>query len=398
MVSTTGPPRGPGVANRVLATLLLVGMIAAALLPFASLSPNRLASGQSVALDAAASVWQIAGMLISTVLLVLAALRRPLPPRIAHGVTLVASLALMLITLYTLGDYAQRALAGRSPSARVSQGAAFWVMVFCCALAAIDTLQRHASGWVIRLGYPVLASGTVAFLMVSGHFRDLSIMREYANIRDTFSDQLLTHLGLVGAALGPALMIGVPLGLLAHRSLRVRGALFSVLNVFQTIPSIALFALLIAPLSALSNAFPLLAELGIKGIGATPAIIALVMYALLPVVRNTYAGLKGVPPATVEAARGMGMTTRQILWRVEIPLALPVMLSGLRIVTVQAIGLTVVAALIGAGGLGAFIFQGLGQYAIDLVLLGAIPTIALAVIADFMLQMLVTLSRPAGTR
>ncbi|WP_287124335.1 ABC transporter permease [Chromohalobacter sp.] len=400
MTSTAVSTIGAGrlLANRVLVTLLLAGLAAAWLLPFASMSPNRLASGQSVSLGGALTTWQAAGMLVLTVMLGLAALQRPLSRRLAHGVTLTASLALLLITLYALGDYAQRTLAERSPSARVSQGAAFWVIVFCCALAAIDTLQRHASGWITRLGYAALASGAVAFLLASGHFRDLSIMREYANIRDTFSDQLLTHLGLVGAALGPALAIGVPLGLLAHRSARVRGTLFSVLNVFQTIPSIALFALLVAPLSALGNAFPLLAELGIKGIGAAPAIIALVMYALLPVVRNTYSGLKGVPPATVEAARGMGMTQRQVLWRVEIPLALPVMLSGLRIVTVQAIGLTVVAALIGAGGLGAFIFQGLGQYAIDLVLLGAIPTIVLAVIADFMLQMLVALSQPAGTR
>ncbi len=179
---------------------------------------------------------------------------------------------------------------------------------------------------------------------------------------------------------------------------RLRGSLFGTLNFFQTIPSIALFALLVSPLSALGDSFPWLRELGVKGIGAAPAIIALIMYSLLPVVRNTYAGFAGVAPATLESARGMGMTRRQVLWRVEIPLALPVILSGLRIVTVQAIGLTVVAALIGAGGLGAFVFQGLGQYAIDLVLLGAVPTIALAVVADFLLQILVAISRPAGGR
>ncbi|MCI0510915.1 MULTISPECIES: ABC transporter permease [Chromohalobacter] len=386
------------IANRVLITLLCAGWLSAWLLSFATLSPNRLAAGQAVMLRDAASEWQFAVMLVLTGLLTVAAFKRPLPRALAHAVVLLASLGLLLVTLYSLGDYAQRALADTSSAARISQGAAFWVIVFCCALAAIDTFQRTASGWLLRLGYMLIAGGSVAMLFASGHFHDLSIMREYANIRDDFADQLITHLVLVGAALGPALLIGIPLGLLAHRHMRLRGALFSVLNFFQTIPSIALFALLIAPLSALGNAFPLLGEWGIKGIGAAPAIIALVMYALLPVVRNTYAGLKGVPPATVEAARGMGMTARQVLWRVEIPLALPVMLSGLRIVTVQAIGLTVVAALIGAGGLGAFIFQGLGQYAIDLVLLGAIPTIVLAVIADFTLQMLVVLSKPAGTR
>jgi osmoprotectant transport system permease protein len=115
----------------------------------------------------------------------------------------------------------------------------------------------------------------------------------------------------------------------------------------------------------------------------------LVLYALLPVVRNTAAGLAGVDGTVVEAGRGMGLTQRQIFRQVELPLALPVLLAGLRIVTVQAIGLAVVAALIGAGGLGTFVFEGLGQYATDLVLLGALPAIVLALTADFVLQTVV---------
>src|SRR5207237_6779058 len=125
---------------------------------------------------------------------------------------------------------------------------------------------------------------------------------------------------------------------------------------------------------------------GIGGIGMAPAIVALILYALLPVVRNSVAGIAGVDPAVLDAARGIGMTQRQGFWQVELPLALPLLLAGLRIVTVQAIGLAVVAALICAGGLGSFVFQGLGQYAADLVLLGALPAIALALAADFLLQ------------
>jgi len=109
-------------------------------------------------------------------------------------------------------------------------------------------------------------------------------------------------------------------------------------------------------------------------------------------VRNTLAGVAGVDPGIVDAARGMGMTRRQLFWRVEFPLALPLLLAGLRIVTVQAVGLAVVAALIGAGGLGSFVFEGLGQYAADLVLLGALPAILLALAADFLLQMLSALA------
>jgi len=112
----------------------------------------------------------------------------------------------------------------------------------------------------------------------------------------------------------------------------------------------------------------------------------------LPIVRNSVAGIAGVDPAVIDAARGMGMTRPQLFWRVELPLALPLLLAGLRIVTVQAVGLAVVAALIGAGGLGSFVFEGLGQYAADLVLLGALPAILLALAADFLLQMLSALA------
>jgi osmoprotectant transport system permease protein len=182
--------------------------------------------------------------------------------------------------------------------------------------------------------------------------------------------------------------IGFPLAVAAVRRPQWQGPLFAGLNLLQTVPSIALFGLLLVPLSALAAAFPSLAALGIGGIGMAPAVIALVLYALLPVVRNGVVGLAGVDPAVVDAARGMGMSQGQRFWRVELPLAMPLLLAGLRVVIVQAIGLAVVAALIGAGGLGSFVFEGLGQYAADLVLLGALPAIGLALAADFLLQSL----------
>jgi osmoprotectant transport system permease protein len=199
---------------------------------------------------------------------------------------------------------------------------------------------------------------------------------------------LVRHILLVIAAVGPAIAIGFPLGVLAARRPQIQGPLFAVLNLLQTVPSVALFGLLIVPLSALATAVPPLAAIGVGGIGPAPAIIALILYALLPVVRNSIAGVAGVDPGVIEAGRGMGMTPRQLFWRAELPLAAPVLLAGLRIVIVQAIGLAVVAALIGAGGLGSLVFEGLGQYAADLVLLGALPAIALALAADFLLQTL----------
>jgi osmoprotectant transport system permease protein len=175
---------------------------------------------------------------------------------------------------------------------------------------------------------------------------------------------------------------------------RLQRPIFGLLNFFQTIPSLALFGLLIAPLSYLANKYPVLQELGIHGIGWAPAIIALVAYSLLPVVRNTSVALSGVAPAVIESAHGMGMSSWQVLRQVRVPLALPVIIEGIRITTIQAIGLVAVAALIGASGFGSFIFQGLGQGAMDLVLLGALPTIFLALLADALFSALARHCQP----
>jgi osmoprotectant transport system permease protein len=190
---------------------------------------------------------------------------------------------------------------------------------------------------------------------------------------------------IVAATLLPSLLVGVPMGVAAARSERLATPLYAVLNVIQTVPSIALFALLIAPLSGLAVALP---GWGIRGIGLLPAVIALTLYALLPIVHGTTSGLRQVPAAAIAAATGMGMTARQVFWRVEVPLALPVLLSGLRVTTVQVIGLAVVAALIGAGGFGALVFQGLASSALDLVMLGVLPVVALAIVADASLELL----------
>jgi osmoprotectant transport system permease protein len=150
-----------------------------------------------------------------------------------------------------------------------------------------------------------------------------------------------------------------------------------------------MFGLMMAPLGLLAARFPLLASIGVRGVGAAPALIALFLYSLLPVVANVVAGLEAIPAEIPEAARGMGMTQRQRLVSVELPLATPVILTGVRIVLVQNIGLVTVAALIGGGGFGTFVFQGLGQSATDLVLIGAVPTIALAFVAAILLDALI---------
>jgi osmoprotectant transport system permease protein len=260
-----------------------------------------------------------------------------------------------------------------------------------------DAFQRSDRQTRIITVLMSLASGTAVLLLaISGRLENLSLMKEFISRQDRFTGELVSHITLAGTAVVFALMIGVPLGILAQRKRKLRGPAFFALNTLQTIPSLALFGILIPTLAALTTRFPVLKEAGIQGIGTAPALIALTVYSLLPVARNTYTGFTAVDPSIVEAGRGMGMTSWQILLKVELPIAFPIIFNGIRVALVQAIGLTAVAALIGAGGLGVFIFQGLGQAATDLILLGAIPTIVIAVLADTAMNGLIAMVKPKG--
>jgi osmoprotectant transport system permease protein len=373
-----------GVRNQVLFTLVIAAAAAVAVSGFVGYAPNRLVSGKPIALWQAAGGPSTAGVaLLGGMLLAMCFMS---PGKTLHSAQGSLAAVLLVLALAAAGQAASTLALGAKPAVRISLGAAFWTLAAAAALAVVDALQRLGAGPAARV-FAVVAMGAGAVgLALAGTFDALSIAREYASRRQLFSDALLRHIALVAGSVGPAIAIGFPLGVAAARNPRTQGPLFAILNMLQTIPSIALFGLLIVPLAALTTAVPQLAALGVGGIGVAPAIVALVLYALLPVVRNTSAGLAGVDAAVIEAGRGMGLTSRQIFWQVELPLALPVLLAGLRIVTVQAIGLAVVAALIGAGGLGTFVFEGLGQYAVDLVLLGALPAIFLALAADFVLQ------------
>jgi osmoprotectant transport system permease protein len=379
------------IRNQVLFTLVIAAAIAVALSGFVAYAPNRLVSGKAI------SLWEAVSAPGTAVIALLGALLFAMcfaaPNRWLHYAEAALAVALFLLVLTAAGQAANTLALAAKPAIRISLGTAFWMLASCAALAVVDALQRLGAGPTARVLVVAAICAGAALLAAAGTFDTLSIAREYATRRQLFADAVLRHAALVVGSVGPAIVIGFPLGVAAVRTPRLQGPLFAVLNVLQTIPSIALFGLLIIPLAALAAAVPQLAAVGVGGIGVAPAIVALVLYALLPVVRNTSAGLAGVDAAVIEAGRGMGLTRPQIFRQVELPLALPVLLAGLRIVTVQGIGLAVVAALIGAGGLGTFVFEGLGQYAVDLVLLGALPAIFLALAADFILQTLTAVLR-----
>jgi osmoprotectant transport system permease protein len=332
---------------------------------FLAVAPNRLSFGAPVALLACAPLW---GLAVAAALAALAAGAVWARAELA----LIASAALIWLVPLAAGAGA-RALSAHAPHAtRIEMATGFWLLLAVGVLTLLDAgLALPARPWR-RVG---VAVALVAGWM--GWFDSLSLAQEFASHRAAFVTAAVRHLVLVGVTLGGAIFLGGPLGVVAWQKTAWRPYVFSVLNVVQTLPSIALFGLLITPL----------ARLGLSGIGIVPACIALVLYALLPAVRATVSGLDGVPQAPLQAAAGLGMRRRQIFLQLHLPLAAPALLAGLRVVTVQAVGLAVVAALIGAGGFGDFVFQGLGQYALDLVLLGALPATALALAADAVLTL-----------
>jgi len=313
--------------------------------------------------------------------------------RQTHWLVYLAAAASLLGWVWLAGAQAQLAAeTAESPLMRTAFGGGFWVLVVLCALAIADALQRLALNAVARALASLAVVLPVLWLLTQGHLDALSLLKEYANRQDVFQSAWRRHMQIVLTTLVPTLLIGVPLGVAAYRRPRLSTPLFAVLNLIQTVPSIALFGLLLAPLAAVAVWWP---GSGISGIGLTPAVLALTLYSLLPIVHSTVTGLRQVPGAVVEAATGMGLTPRQIFWRVEVPLALPLLVAGIRTTTVQAVGLAVVAALIGAGGFGAIMFQGLLSSALDLVLLGVLPVVALAVVVDALFQSLSVFLTPA---
>ncbi len=374
--------------DRVGVVLGAVAAFALFLQPFATYRANRIASGKGLGL--VASLPPPVGLLALAIFcaaILIVVWRTPARWR-------VGAIAAALLTLgVTIGLVPATVVPAGNSFARVAPASGFWLLALAFALLAADTLAKASLRPLARLAALALAVAMVAVILGSGWWSALSLLKEYASHADTFWREAAKHVELAFGSLAAALVLGIPLGIACARSVRLRSVTLPVLNVVQTIPSIAMYGLMMVPLGLLAAHVPVLSDLGIRGIGTAPAVIALFLYSLLPVVANTAIGLDQVPPQASDAARGMGMSDRQRLLQVELPLAAPIILTGIRIVLVQNIGLVTVAALIGGGGLGSFVFQGIGQAATDLVLLGAIPIIGFAFVAAILLDAVIDLTR-----
>lgn len=374
----------------MLLALSVTGLSAIIFGGFLDFAPNRLARAT------AHSLWQAPRLEAATAIAgvcALALLSFAEARRVRSIATILSAALILWASLAGAGRFATLLTGSAPPAARASLGAAFWILGGVAVLAIADAVQREEFGLRTRLA---IAAGFLAgFLLMAaaGDFDTLSLAREFANSRSVFVSELIRHLGLVGVTIFFALITGVPLTILVLRRAAMAGVVFTGLGVLQTIPSIALFGALIAPMSKLGEELAFLRDLGISGTGPAPAVIALTLYSLLPLVRSFHTGFAEVAPEIKEAAAAMGFGWRKAFIEVELPLALPALLAGLRVVAIQAIGLATIAALIGAGGLGTFVFQGIGQYALDLVLVGAIPIILLALLTNFIFEMLLSLAR-----
>ena len=379
--------------NPVLASLSVLMVLALSGLPFLQLAPNRLVSGQALYFFSIiyGSAWPLLMVLAMLAVCVLAARFKSRTPWLWAALTVAAVCIPGL--LWLAARQASMSLQGELPIARASLGSAFWVALVLLGLMVSSALQQLRAASLQTAAVCVALLLVFGGLLASGVCDDLSLIKEYANRVDGFMEVVLRHVQIMLLALVFTLAIGLPLGWAVHAQVKGGRALLPVLNIIQTIPSIALFGLLMAPLALLAASVPALSRAGISGVGLAPAVIALTLYGLLPVVRGTLAGLQQVPSAMVQAGRALGLTRFQTLIHIELPLALPVLLGGVRTAAVSSVGLAAVTALIGAGGLGSVLFEGLFANAQDVVLLGVLPIIALGVLVDVLFKTLIGLAR-----
>jgi len=304
----------------------------------------------------------------------------------------------LLLLLAAAGDRAAAFAATEGTIARSSFGWGFYLFIFALYLV-IYAAMTETPDRTTRIVFAALPFVGVVALTAAGQLGELGIVREWALARSTFARETGRHLFYALGATGGAMLIGIPLGVLAARRRRARAAVMGLLNVGQVLPVLAFIGIMMPILGALSDHLPGLRSLGISGIGWAPVMIVLLVYALYPITRNTLISIQQLEPAVMDAAKGMGMGRNRTFWEVELPLAFPVVLAGVRIALVQSTAGAIIAAFVGGGGLGTVVFLGLEQTSMDLVLVGVLPIVALAVCFDALLRSVEHLvSRGGATR
>lgn len=385
--------RGSGF-DRVGALASSVGILAWLLGTFGEFAPSRISAG------VAQRPWEAIGALSAVPLLLWVGCLALsfLTWRRAAMARGWLSAGVIVSIVWLAGVAADRWVGQGDSVARYSIGSGAWASVFSAfALLMASSKAVGARSWTARVLRVAVALGLVA-LVLTGRLHALGIAAEYRNVASDFWVWVGMHLLLAFGSVTVAAVVATGLGIIAHRHARFAEPLLGVTSFFQTIPGLAMIGILAVPLGMLTAAFPAARRIGIGTIGWAPVVIALTLYALLVIARNTYAGLQSVPQAVVEAGRGMGLSAGQLLRKIELPLAAPVLFSGVRIAVQQTIGNATLGVFVAAATLGRPIFGGVSQTANDLILLGSITLVVIALLSDIALRGAEVLLQPRNLR
>lgn len=352
---------------------------------FFSLSPNRIVSGTPLFIQ------DISGRSCFVFFLILGLVILRAEKRLIKILKFFFVWALFYFLLFILGKFGSEEVI-KNPSARFSPSYGFWIFFAGVSFFYASYFGREKQFFKKLIFRFVLIFPFFVFLFL-GVFSDFALGREFVFNSERFFMEVKTHIFISYGSVLAGCLIGIPLGVYTFKFANQGEKVFYFLNIIQTIPGIAFFGLIMVPLSILSSNLSFLAKAGISGTGTAPAVIVLFGYSLLPIVKNTLEGLKIIDRAVIESGKGMGMGKFDIFWKIEFPLSLPVILNGIRTALVHCVGSTAIAALIGAGGLGVFIFQGIGQGATDLILLGTFPLIIIAIITDKIMEFFTEISK-----
>ena len=346
---------------------LLLVIVSLLFLPLATFKPNRVSRGIPLRSFDIFGPAEWAGTAFLILLLAAYAFRKS---TVSGYISMIIPSAMILLI-----SGAQLSGIGYIESAaRISLGIGFWIILTGTVL--VESTLKHSS---------VVFAATLILIIIppaAGWTLQLALYKEFMNLRLVFWTELRRHMVLALSSAALAVIPGIALGFWCHSKKKSRTWIFGFVNFFQVAPTLSLLALMMIPLTALSLRFTLLSDLGISGIGFAPAFIVLFLYCLLPITANACAGFDQVDEDVLLSATAMGMKQHIIFRKVKIPLAMPVIMSGIRTAFTQNLGNTILAGLIGGGGMGSLIFLGLSQSAPDMVILATIPVVLLALLAD----------------
>lgn len=367
------------IKDKTLLLLSLVGVASLLFMPIITYKPNRISQGFQYR-----SIEYLGGSVILIVVLwaILIGLSFYAKNK-KNLLVFITSLVLFIGLFWTIQVNAKDYI--ESSAARISLSSGFYIQMFLMYML-FSTYTEKIKGYRILkiLGFSTIAL-VLGFLFLQGSFDDFSIIKEFYSKKSQFFNNLRIHAILTFSSVITGSLIAIPLGFLAYSKKNLEGKIMIPLSIIETIPSLSLFAIFLVPLSGLGK-LGFFNAIGVSGIGWAPAYLALTLYTLLPIGRNTLTGFYSVDRNIVQAAKGMGMSKSQVLGKIELPLAFPVIFTGIRIAFIQTIGGAVLAGLVGGGGMGTFVFLGLGEASPDLILLGVLPIVFFTIILDYLLK------------